>query len=84
MEYEIGTPVLRLAAAYLALGKKYIRADKTNPKMVKFYFTHPDVLDGVNIEFATIEERFVNKSLLVNEHLYNEALNTLRSIIHTN
>ncbi len=82
---EFGTPDIFLAAAYIALGAVYTRADKTNPKHMVFYFSYPEdeSEEEPTFSFASIEQRWVNNSLLVNATRYKDALQRLKSVVHS-
>lgn len=87
---EKSTKDLDLAAAFLASGAIYERADKTNPKNMEFFFTPRKASTGAisSLDIPTqdldfIESQWANKTLLVNAVEYAEAFKRLKSIIHS-
>jgi hypothetical protein len=84
--YEIGTSDIYLAAAYMALGAKYTRADKSNSRHMTFYFVPPESENEeefLTFSFQKIESNWVNRTLLVNAQRYKEAIQTLKGVVHT-
>jgi len=86
------TKDIYLAAAWMASGAKYEKVDKTDPRHQEFYFSStneeptPDgsmvlVLKVVNME--EIKEQWVNAELMVNAVQFKEALQRMKSIIHS-
>lgn len=78
------TQDLYLAAAFLALGAKYVGADKSNPRKMTFKFTSNLVEDDDQpFPFSTVERDWINRILLVNAKRYAEALQSMKSIVHS-
>lgn len=87
---EKSTKDLDLAAAYLAVGATYVRADRTNPKNIEFYFSPRTASTGaiasLNIptqDLNTIETEWTNETLIVNAVKYAQAYKRLKGIIHS-
>ena len=81
-----GTSTLGLAAAVKALGAEFVKVDKTDSRRMVFYFTIPkDTYDLEkyfgNLKFVEIQ--WTNGNLQVNARRYFEALQDLKSVIHT-
>ena len=84
------TKTLGLAAAWSALGANYESVDRSDPKHQEFTFSPRIVSSGelASIEVPTqdldvIEAQWVNKTLQVNAVEYYDALQRLKSLIHS-
>jgi hypothetical protein len=89
------TKDLYLAACYMALGAKYEKSDKTDKRHIVFYFTPKPLFEtGVLAEgtenapipaqdLDKIESDWANGCVLVNAIQYKDALQRLKSIIHS-
>lgn len=89
--YEWGTTTLGIAAAVKCLGAKYVRTDKSNPRSMVFYFTVPEDVSGLDkllgelhFTFDEVERDYTNGELRVDAKAYYQALQDLKSIIHSN
>jgi hypothetical protein len=81
---EIGTSDIWLAAAYLALGATYERADKSNPRQLIFYFSTYKAPDGVAyFDFEGVERDWVNGTLSGQLKRYKDSVQHLKSIIYS-
>lgn len=86
------TKNIKLAAAYLALGAKHEKTDKTDPRNMEFFFS-PKTFDSPILEEATknvdvqnldaVESAWTNKTLIVNAYEYADAYERIKSIIHS-
>lgn len=88
--YTWGTSTLGLAAAVKALGAEFVRVDKADPRRMVFYFVIPkDTYDlekyfgNLKFNFSSVEIQWTNGNLQVNARRYFEALQDLKSVIHT-
>lgn len=84
------TKTLGLAAAWASLGANYESVDRTDPKHQEFTFSPRNVLSGSlsGFEIPTqdldvIETQWVNKTLQVNAVDYYDALQRMKSLIHS-
>ncbi len=88
------TKDLYLAAAYMTLGAKYERTDKTDKRHMAFYFSpkplfKTGLLAVENIanppaqDLDKIEADWANGVVLVNAVQYKDALQRLKAIIHS-
>ena len=87
---EWGTSVINLAAACMALGLEYNRADKTNPRSMIFYLVVPDdkadlerFFGNLTFDFESVERSWTNRSLMVNASRYADAMQRLKSVVHS-
>lgn len=90
---EWGTSTLALAATVKALGAQYVRVDKSNPKSMVFYFTHPSQGDysglseilhlPLRFSFDDVEKDFTNDCIRIEPKKFYAALSDLKSVIHT-
>ena len=87
---EWGSSTLGLAAAVKALGGEFVRVDKSDSRRMIFYFTIPkDTYDiekyfgNLKFDFSAVEIQWTNGNLQVNARRYFEALQDLKSVIHT-
>jgi hypothetical protein len=85
-----GTSTLGLAAAVKALGAEFTKVDKTDSRRMVFYFAIPkDTYDlekyfgNLKFDFSAVEIQWTNGNLQVNARRYFEALQDLKSVIHT-
>lgn len=85
------TKTLGLAAAWASLGANYESVDRTDPKHQEFTFSPKAVSSGElgialslpiqDLDF--IEAQWVNKNLVVNAVDYYDALQRMKSLIHS-
>jgi len=87
---EWGTSSIYLAAAVKALGAEYNRTDKSDTRRMIFYFVIPDdkadverYFGNLNFDFESVERAWTNRSLMVNASRYSEALQSLKSVVHS-
>lgn len=87
---EKSTKDLDLAAAYMAVGATYERADRSNPKNIEFYFSPRVVSTGAlasvgipTMDLDLVEKEWTNETLVVNAVKYAQALKRLKGIIHS-
>lgn len=85
-----GTKSLGIAAAWSALGAKYEKSDRTDPKHIEFFFSprmaETGALKELNIptqDLDRIESDWVNRTLVVNAVEFYDALQRLKTIIHS-
>jgi hypothetical protein len=86
------TKNIKLAAAYLALGAKHEKTDRTDSRNMEFFFS-PKSFDSPilaeaakNVEvqnLESIESAWINKTLMVNAYEYADAYERIKSIIHS-
>jgi len=89
--YEWGTSTLGIAATVKALGAEYVRCDKSNPRSMVFYFRVPDDTSGLeymlgefDFSFDVVAADYINgKWIRLSPKAYYQALNDLKSIIHS-
>lgn len=83
------TKDLYLAASYMALGAKYERTDKSDKRHMEFFFSPKPLFetgtlsDTLKQDLDQIETDWVNGCVMVNAVQYKEALQRLKSIIHS-
>jgi len=84
------TKTLGLAAAWAALGANYESVDRTDPKHQEFTFSPRvlttgalDILGLPTQDLDVIEAQWVNKTLQVNAVDYYDALQRMKSLIHS-
>lgn len=84
------TKSLGIAAAWSALGAIYERADRTDPKHIEFFFSPRVTSTGAlkelgipTLDLEKIESDWVNRTLVVNAVDFYDALNRMKSIIHS-
>ena len=89
-EHEWGTSTLGLAAAAISLGAKYSRADKSDKRRIIFYLTVPEDKTGLDryfgkyrFNFEEVETAWMNRTLEVNAYEIVNALQDLKSVIHS-
>lgn len=89
-DYEWGTSVLGVAAAVKALGAEYVRTDRTNTRSMVFYFCVPEdpshldkILGQLHFTFDEVERDYTNGKLKVDAKAYYQALQDLKSVIHS-
>lgn len=89
-EAEWGTKTLGVAAAVKSLGALYQRTDKTDPRNMVFYFTTPkdksgivSLLGALRFNFEDVERDYTNGRLKVDAKAFYQALQDLKSIIHS-
>ena len=88
------TKDIYLAAAWMALGAKYERVDKTDPRHQVFYFSSENKLvfpknqydseirvSGVDLD--DVEKNWANGTLSGNLYEFSRALQRMKSIIHS-
>ena len=93
------TTSIYFAAALLSLGAKLEKTDRTDPRHMEFYFSSPmrpasmevSSSGSINLPFKQVptmdldklETEWVNKSLNVNAFDYAEAIQRMKSIVHS-
>lgn len=84
------TKTLGLAAAWASLGANYESVDRTDPKHQEFTFSPRAVSSGElalltipTQDLDAIEAQWVNKTLQVNAVDYYDALQRMKSLIHS-
>lgn len=87
------TKDIYLAAAWLALGARHERTDKTDTRHMEFFFSPRPVFEtGVLAGTLTnmdaqdldrIERDWVNGCVMVNAVQYKDALQRLKAVIHS-
>ncbi len=87
------TTDIYLAAAFLALGAKLEKTDRTDPRHMEFHFSSPVVVhlensvplsDGTpKLDLNKLETDWVNKSLVINAFEFAEAIKRMKSIVHS-
>ncbi|MHA2246911.1 MAG: DUF5659 domain-containing protein [Candidatus Hodarchaeales archaeon] len=77
MKTEKNTRDIYLAAVWMALGAKFIKADRTDPKHQVFYF-ESDALD-----FEDVEKQWTNAELTVNAIQFKDAIQRMKGIIYS-
>lgn len=95
MKNKIETTDIYFAAALLALGSTLVSVDKSEPRHMKFVVSrngyefksenlpltesvadhHPDL--------ETLENQWVNKQLVVNAYDFKEAIQRMKSVVHS-
>ena len=90
LDEEWGTSTLGIAAAVKSLGAEYVRTDKSNTRSMVFYFCVPKdpsgldkILGKLSFAFEDVERRYTNGSLPVDAKAYYQALQDLKSVIHS-
>lgn len=78
-----------LAAVLIVLGAKLDRTDKADPRHQEFHFSAnvenspvDEILHG--IDFEKVETDYANAELMINAVKFKEALQRMKSIIHSN
>lgn len=83
------TKDLYLAAAWLTLGAKHEKTDKTDSRHMIFYFSPKaigetgELKDIPAMDLEKIEADWVNGCVMVNAVTYKEALQRLKAVIHS-
>lgn len=74
----------------MALGAEFNRADKENVRHMIFYFVIPEDTAGLEkyfgslyFDFGSIERDWTNSTLMVNATRYKDALQRLKSVVHS-
>lgn len=87
---EWGTSALGVAAAVKSLGAEYVRTDKSNTRNMVFYFCVPEDVTGLDkifgelkFNFSEVERDYTNGRLRVDARAYYQALQDLKSVIHS-
>jgi hypothetical protein len=87
---EWGSSTIGLAAAVMALGAEYNRTDKTDPRKMVFYFVIPDdkadmekYFGNLKFDFESVERAWTNGTLMVNALRFSDALQRLKSVVHS-
>jgi len=73
---EYTTRDMYLAAAFMAEGVKYLKADRTDPKKMLFVFEDNGEADRINAQWA-------NATLVISATSFADALRRIKSIIHS-
>lgn len=77
MTENFGTKDIYLAAALVALGATYIGADKSEPRHMEFQFLN----DG--FDYDSVHTDWVNSVLKVNAVAFKNALQQMKSVVHS-
>lgn len=89
------TKDIYLAATFIALGARYSHANKEDPRHMEFFFEtpHEDALENSDNFLADlttalpdlnkIEKDWVNGNVMVNAVKYKEAIQRMKSIVHS-
>lgn len=96
MKNKTTTPDIYFASAMLALGAKMDSVDKSDPRHMQFTLIMPTyefsspILQGatssaiaVSMDFDYFEKEWANKTLLINAIDFKDAIQRMKSIIHT-
>jgi hypothetical protein len=87
------TKDIYLSAAWLALGAKYERVDRSEPRHMEFFFSSGEdhvsepargtlvIMRDVDLEL--IEKQWANAELVVNAVKFKEALQRMKSLVHS-
>jgi len=74
----IRTRDIYLAAIYIAMGVEFSHADKSDPRHQEFIFKN-----GSTMDTEKIHADYVNASLMINAVAYKEAIQRMKSVIHS-
>lgn len=89
------TTDIYLAAAFLSLGAKLDKTDKSDPRHMVFQFSSPlksvpPALTGTpgtvmapSLDLDALENQWVNRNLMVNAFEFAEALKRMKSLVHS-
>lgn len=77
MEEQFSTKDIYLCSALIALGARYESADRTDPRHIVFYLSH----SGIDVD--DIHTQWVNNELMVNAVSFKNALQQMKSVIHS-
>jgi hypothetical protein len=86
------TKDIYLSAAWLALGAKYEKVDRTDPRHMEFFFssgkddvsTQNDILTvSMEVDLELIEKQWANAELIVNAIKFKEALQRMKALVHS-
>lgn len=89
------TTDIYLAAAFLSLGAKLDKTDKSDPRHMIFQFSSPTTTTvklagqelqtnvAVPMDLDTLENQWVNRTLMVNAFEFAEALKRMKSLVHS-
>jgi hypothetical protein len=86
------TKDIYLSAAWLSLGAKYEKVDRTDPRHMEFFFSSGvDAVSTENgklsvsreIDLENIENQWANAELMVNATKFKEALQRMKAIVHS-
>lgn len=77
MEEQFSTKDIYLCSALIALGARYDSADRTDPRHIIFYL----IPNGLDIDSA--HTQWVNNELMVNAVSFKNALQQMKSVIHS-
>lgn len=83
------TKDIYLAAVMLALGAKLDHTDKSDPRHQEFHFSEYEGKGPVDellhsVDFEKVELDYANAKLEINAVKFKEALQRMKSIIHSN
>lgn len=86
------TKDIYLAAIFLAMGAKYEKVDKTDQRHQVFYFSTDEdqvatpgsqIVVTRGVDFEMIEQQYANEELLINAVKFKQALQRMKSIVHS-
>lgn len=86
MKNKIRTKDFYLAAALLALGSKLDEVDKTDSRHMEFTIISERKFESENIPVADLEsyeKQWANKTLEINAYEFKEAIQRMKSVIHS-
>ena len=93
MKNKIETTDIYFCAALLALGNKLEKVDKSNPRHMKFLVVRkdhefesdnlPEVPDTLQSDLEQYENAWVNATLVINAVQFKEAIQRMKSVIHS-
>lgn len=84
---EKSTTDVYFAAALMSLGAITSRIDRTDPRHMIFTLTNPLPPEGtgvfVDIDFQEVENQWISGTLVVNAQQFKEAIQRMKSSIHS-
>jgi len=93
MNKQYKTKDIYMAAILLALGAKLEKTDRTDPRHQEFEFSTPEtgiketddkqVKVQSGLDFECIETAYANADLMVNAVAFKEAIQRMKSLIHS-
>jgi len=82
------TKDIYLSAAWMALGAKFEKVDRTDPRHQEFFFSSgkadfTDLLAGEEIDLNEIEKQWANEDLRINAVHFKNALQRMKALVHS-
>jgi len=77
-EEKFSTKDIYLAAAIIAFGGEYIGADKSEPRHMEFQFRIGD-----SVDLDDIHTQWVNQTLKINAVAFKNAIQQMKSVVHS-